>query len=295
MAERYPNPETAWHAEHGNAPVDLKEVTERIGPLSVAVQPLSGGLANKTIRLGDDRVMRLYTRDRTALPKEAVLLSRQWATFRTPKILDSGEDYLVLSYVPHRPLQNSQRHGAAVGEALAEIHQEQTDMSGLFDDRFQIAEPFPDFMASMMGYVATLSFAATDTVIRDRLPEAMAQWSPALAPFCTNPVRLHGDFKPSNLHWIDDDRLLVLDWEFTYAGPALMDIAQLARWGMPQPFRSAFESAYRSNGGVLPQNWTDIAERLDLANLGGLLANSVPGSARHADLLRRIEATLAEI
>ncbi len=295
MADRYPNPETAWHAEHGLPAIDLKEVTERIGPVNVAVQPLSGGLANKTIRLGNDRVMRLYTRDQTALPKEAALLSRQWATFRTPRILDRGEDYLVLRYVPHRPLLNSQRHGTAVGEALAEIHQERTDMCGLFDDRFRVAEPFPDFMASMMGYIATLSFTATDIAIRDRLLEAMTRCAPALAPFCTKPVRLHGDFKPSNLHWTDDDRLLVLDWEFTYAGPALMDVAQLARWSMPEPFRTAFEAAYRENGGKLETDWRNAAARLDLVNLAGLLAKSVPGLTHHADLVGRIKATLAQI
>lgn len=59
-----------------------------------------------------------------------------------------------------------------------------------------------------------------------------------------SPVLLHGDFKPFKLRWGNDDRLLVLDWEFSYAGPGLMEIGELCRWGIVQPFRRSFETSY---------------------------------------------------
>ena len=89
-----------------------------------------------------------------------------------------------------------------------------------------------------------------------------------------SPVLLHGDFKPSNVCWGNDDRLLVLDWEFSYAGPGLMDIGQLCRWGIAQPFRRSFETNYIKSGGRLPKNWEQRSSSFDLVNLVVLLSNS---------------------
>ena len=87
-------------------------------------------------------------------------------------------------------------------------------------------------------------------------------------------VLQHGDFKASNLHWTTSGALLVLDWEFAFAGPPLMDLGQLVRWPVPRPFLDAFESGYKSKGGRLPQDWTERAAAFDLVNLVDLLARA---------------------
>src|SRR5262249_31223649 len=107
------------------------------------------------------------------------------------------------------------------------------------------------------------------------------------------PVLLHGDFKASNLHWTLDERLLVLDWEFAYAGPALMDIGQLLRWRPPEAFVTAFAAAYQNHGGVLSADWRRSADVFDLVILAGLAGGAEPDSRRAHDLRARIERTCA--
>jgi aminoglycoside phosphotransferase (APT) family kinase protein len=124
---------------------------------------------------------------------------------------------------------------------------------------------------------------------------------PALRAVAGPPVLLHGDFKPSNLHWTHRSELLVLDWEFAYAGSALSDIGQILRWGPPQIFIDAFGETYSAKGGHLVADWRRWAAMFDLVNLAGLLVKTHPSStdASHAtrvpDVQRRVEATLSAL
>jgi aminoglycoside phosphotransferase (APT) family kinase protein len=105
------------------------------------------------------------------------------------------------------------------------------------------------------------------------------------------PVLLHGDFKASNLHWTHGSELLVLDWEFAWAGPRLMDVGQLLRWNPPAPFIDAFAAAYADHGGPLGSDWRRLAAWFDLFNLVGLAVGGT-GVRRRSDLQRRIRQTL---
>jgi aminoglycoside phosphotransferase (APT) family kinase protein len=110
-------------------------------------------------------------------------------------------------------------------------------------------------------------------------------------------VLLHADFKPSNLHWATDDRLLVLDWEFAYAGTVLSDVGQLLRWEPPSSFTEAFAVTYRTHGGELVEDWQLWAAAFDLVNLAGLLRNFARRSDGGDDSSARIldiEAALRE-
>ena len=78
------------------------------------------------------------------------------------------------------------------------------------------------------------------------------------------PVLSHTDFKLSNLHVTPAGELVVLDWEFAWAGPRLLDIGQLLRWHPPESFVQAFASAYRDGGGLLVDGWRRFAAIIDL-------------------------------
>jgi hypothetical protein len=108
-------------------------------------------------------------------------------------------------------------------------------------------------------------------------------------------VLLHGDFKVSNLSWTESGQLLVLDWEFAYSGPSLMDVGQLFRWEPPPSFVEGFVRGYGDHGGVLPEDWGKWAALFDIFNLAGLLAGSEPGTRRSADILQRMLRTIAEL
>jgi len=68
---RLPNPERSWERSLELTSIDPFEVTSRIGMSHAAVELLSGGLANQNLRVGADRVLRIFRRDRRTAAKEA--------------------------------------------------------------------------------------------------------------------------------------------------------------------------------------------------------------------------------
>jgi aminoglycoside phosphotransferase (APT) family kinase protein len=256
---------------------------------------LSGGLGNLNIRIGDHRVLRIHQRDPRSVDKEAHLLRRGWRSFRVPSLLDRGEDFLVLEYVAHGPLLGTAEHGAAVGEALAEIHGVKVDTCGFLDSELAVVEPLPNWIAALEEHVTgcfdgdCIEFGD----LKEPVLAVYAQHRAELESLAARAVLQHGDFKPSNLHWTTTGQLLVLDWEFAFAGPPLMDVGQLIRWSVPESFRDAFATQYVAHGGALPERWSEHAAVFDLANLVGLLARTDPGSRRARDVRARIQATIA--
>jgi fructosamine-3-kinase len=310
----FPNPEREWERAAHLTTLDRREVERRIGPTQASLELLSGGQANVNVRVGADRVLRIYRRDPDVRAKEQWLLQRAWQSFATPMIHDAGDgrrndpddDFLVLDYIAHGPLLATAEHGAAVGRALAEIHQTRFDAAGLLTVRPRggvpepettldvspsfgdIADTFREHACSELGRAAWL-----DDRLRSAVDDLLVAYADMLRSEAASPVLLHGDFKASNLHWTSDNRLLVLDWEFAYAGPALMDIGQLLRWSPPSPFVDAFAESYRAHGASLAPHWRRLAEIFDLVNLAGLAANADEHSSRMRDIRRRLDTTIS--
>ena len=290
---RLANPELAWEPPVQARSVDRAEIEARVGTVDAPIEVLGGGLANVNVRIGD-RVLRIHRRDPAAAGREAALLERRWTSFRVPELLARGHDFALLRHVPHRPLDDLPAHGAAVGRALAEIHANRFPDAGFLDDQLAIATPMHDVVGAFHDHV----LAGTEGPwgqLRAAIAGALRAHAGALRALAAGPVLLHGDFKVSNLHWTERDELLVLDWEFAYAGPALMDIGQLTRWSPSPAFLDAFAGAYRDRGGALPPDWLRWAATFDLVNLSGLLEAATPDSARGIDVSHRIGETLAAL
>ncbi len=286
------DPENHWPACDADAPdVTRDEIVDRIGPIEEPYAVLSGGRANANIRIGSQRLLRIYRRDPAILAKEAELLSRSWRDLRVPAVLDRGPDFLELEYVEHGPLEACPAHGEAVGRALAEIHQNTFVRSGsLASDGCTVKEPFEGFAEATRAHVTSLSNVPGD--IQTSITTLLDAHRDHLNALADSPVLLHGDFKISNLHWPAEPRPLVLDWEFAWVGPALADVGQLLRWEPPEAFRAPFADAYRAAGGRLPSDWRRSAALLDLVNLIGLLDGLPRGSQPFEDITRRIRTIL---
>ncbi len=289
MTRPLPNPERDWHPDHRPTIPSRPELEARVGPLAHEPLFMSGGLANLNLDLRDGRVLRLYLSDPSSIPREVALLRMPWRHLRVPTVLDHGDDFVLMEHVPHTPTLGAPEHGAALGRALAEVHAHRFGIGGfLTDDVRSVATPFVSVTDAFSEYVQgleTLEPALRDALI-GRL-DADREW------LDLNPVLLHGDFKSSNLHACSDGDLpLVLDWEFAYAGPALMDVGQLFRWGASDDFADAFASAYTAGGRALPADWRSRAARADAVNLAGLLAKSSPGSPRASTLHLALDSAL---
>jgi aminoglycoside phosphotransferase (APT) family kinase protein len=289
-----PNPERAWYGAAAAKTIDRAEVERRIGPTPEPLEVLTGGLANLNVRVGRDRVLRIGAP--SGLAKEATLLRHPWRALRTPRVLATGDDFLLLEFLDLQPLPESA--GEQVGRALAEIHARTYATTGSLGADLSLATLFPEdgeesFAARGFGHAM--------------LSEAEPYLAPALAARITAfldgdayaardaldvPVLCHCDFKVSNLHVTPAGELVVLDWEFAWAGPRLLDIGQLLRWQPPETFVRAFADGYLAGGGVLIDGWRRIAEAIDVGSMLGVFAhNEVARST--PDIERRLAEIVA--
>jgi hypothetical protein len=288
-----PNPERLWSRVAPLATLDRSEIERRLGPIDGALEVLSGGLANTNVRIGADRVLRIYRRDPRSAPKEATLLRRGWRTFRVPRLLDAGNDFLLLEFVAHAPLEGGAAQGAACGRALAEVHGLSFERAGFLDASLTVAEPFADLVGTLHGYARScLDSSRLDERLRTRVVATLERHEGSLRELAGRPVLLHADWKASNLHESVRGELLVLDWEFAYAGAALSDVGQLLRWSPPRAFVEALGEGYRRGGGVLPDEWERWAAAFDIFNLAGLVSRPDACEECTRDVSRRLNETL---
>lgn len=289
------NPEDHWELPPRRV-VDVDAIEQRIGERGLRIEPLTGGRANVNVRIDDGRVLRIYERDRRAAAKEATLLQRDWGSFVVPRVIDAGDDFLVLEFIPHAPLRYTPEDGAQLGSALAEIHATRFDACGFLNCDLNVAEPFPDLILALEEYAASeIAKAAlpSGSDFSHRVARFVLDRRETLQELAAVPLLLHGDFKASNLRRAErDGALLIFDWEFAYAGAALLDVGQLFRWGVPPDFAGSFERHYLDGGGVLPPQWQHWAAVFDLFNLAGLLPGAAAGSRQFRDVEQRIEQTL---
>jgi fructosamine-3-kinase len=290
------NPEGYWIPSGQVSVISRSEVEKCIGPTSEPLQLLSGGQANTNVRIGNDQVLRLYRRDASIAGKELSLIQRNWNSFVVPEIIRSGEGYLLMKYMNHSLLEDKAEVGAALGEGLAEIHSNRYETSGFIGTGLLIEEPMEDFVMDMWSYLCSFMDMppkpALTRILLEDVVEFFDSKIEALQEVCGHPVLLHGDFKVSNLYWSDQGKPLVLDWEFAYAGSALMDMGQLFRWPVSTVFEEAFQKAYQASGGHLVDLWKYWAGVLDLINLVGMLYKSTPDSRMVLDLTAKIKSTI---
>jgi Ser/Thr protein kinase RdoA (MazF antagonist) len=106
--------------------------------------------------------------------------------------------------------------------------------------------------------------------LRDALWEVVERTAPLLREVDGRYTLVHADYKRSNLllrrsatTW---QVVAVLDWEFAFAGPPLVDVGLFLRAGeaLPAGFRDAFAAGYRSAGGDLPPDWLHLSRLIDV-------------------------------
>lgn len=277
--------------------VDAATVREWLAPWPELVeQPwerLGGGLRSLNLRIGDT-VARIGIGGHS-LEKEGALL-RAVEGVRVPAVRDARPDVLLLEYVPHTWLPATSAAGERVGAAVAAIHQRRYQCAGLLDASLSVREPFGSALQGLRDWVerqlngrAGAHLGRLANAVRDTLASAEQTMGASMAP-----VLVHADFKPMNIGWLpDEEDVVVFDWEFAWAGPALFDLGQVLRWNPPPEFKHGLERGYREAGGDLPEHWERTAELFDLFNLVGFLDNPGACARRIADVTRRIRRTVS--
>jgi aminoglycoside phosphotransferase (APT) family kinase protein len=293
-------PEDAWERSIALPTIDrawLEHAFHGLEPSLAAREwsVLAGGLRSVNLRSGD-LVARVAVGDTASVRREAELMRCVASRVCVPEVLDVSDSALLMRFVPHGPLPATEDAGRAVGATAAAIHATRFAHAGMLDDELQVRDPWHAAVDGLREHVDMLLDGGAGHRLGARTIAIRALWNRHAVRMREGPpVLVHSDFKPTNVKWTPDARVLVLDWEFAWAGPALFDVGQLLRWDPPPAFVAGFAAGYCDAGGSLPDDWRTTAMLLDLFNLVFFANDAAIRPRRDSDVLDRIDRTLAQL
>ncbi len=276
--------------------------------------PVQGGLVNQTFRVRladpeDSLALRVYMRDPRAASKEAAVLARMAGRVPAPRVLHrgtiEGRPYAITTWIAGRPLAvhidqgrpTVLRTARDAGAAIARVHEHSVDRMGLLDGALAVAEPMPGVRETFRAWLLPLLEAGRPGrclgQVGNRLAAFVREGLDPLSAVEGRYAIVHADFKPTNV-FVDEGGGLtgLLDWEFVWAGPPLIDLGQMLRWPVPDGFADALAQGYAEAGGHLLPAWRDLARTLDLLNLVTMLDTEEDRPAVTRDITRLIGESL---
>ena len=260
------------------------------------------GLANTNVRfrLRDHEasyVLRLHTREPKSAARERDLMSYLAANRVSPIPVapliysDVGPErgvhpYSIWGFVQgtllqelFKTLSSSELMDIAYccGQVAAAFASHPFPKCGEFGPRLEVSEEYGAPSRFVPGAVHSALFGGLagqrlGATLRDSLWHVVERASPLLAEVDGKYTLVHADYKRSNIllqragaSW---SVTAVLDWEFAFAGPPLVDVGLFLRAGeaLPAGFRDAFAGGYRDAGGQLPSEWLRLSRLVDLVS-----------------------------
>ncbi len=285
--------EEAWPRRHPLQRLEVDQIRHLVGLPVSAASLVPGGLRNTNYRLllvGDDRpvLLRLYTADGAACPREVALMRLVAGHVPVPRVLDARPEATppwalfewmdgtrfdrVLAGASPDVVEQGCRSAGAV---LAAIHRFAFPAPGFLGPNLQLAQPMGS--SWLTGVDAFFASDAARKLIGPELADQLVQLSRREAWRLEDVWRqtslVHADYKPWNLLALPSRSgwtiRAALDWEFALAGPRLYDVGVFLRYRdrMPAAYARGFVEGYRAAGGVLPPDALDLARLIDLVSL----------------------------
>jgi Ser/Thr protein kinase RdoA (MazF antagonist) len=292
---------------------------------------LAAGLANTNIRFrlrGHERdyVLRLHTRDPRAAARERDLMAYlashpRGAIPLAPLVYSDPGDpaprrgehpYSIWGFVEGTLLQDLfttlpdpelVNIAATCGRVAAAFATHRFPTCGEFGPKLAIVEEYgapSDFVPAAVrnALFGGLAGQRLGGRLRDALWAVVERHAPSLREVDGLTTLVHADYKRSNIllrrsatAW---DVVAVLDWEFAFAGPPLIDVGLFLRAGegLPPGFRDAFVAGYRRAGGHLPADWLPLSRLIDLLSQVTFLNDPHDRPRRIAETLNVVEETV---
>lgn len=248
-------------------------------------------------------VLRLYTRDPKAAQRELELMKHLESAGAEPVIpraallYSSGErpagqySYSIWTFVEGALLQELFKVlppaelvqiAGECGSTLAALSKHRFEKCGELGAGLEIVEEYarPSEFVPAAVHRALFEGRAGERLgseMRDALWAVVERASPRLRAIDDRYALVHGDYKRSNLLMRRSSSLVsgaaadwsvaaVLDWEFAFAGPPLIDVGIFLRAGsaLPAGFRETFADHYLEAGGALPADWLPLSRLVDV-------------------------------
>jgi len=324
------NMRACWSRLHPEITLELSDIATLLRPvfpaaIVVASERVMGGLANTNLKVwiggqAAPLLLRLYQRGRREAMKEAALLRRlsgqvpvaglrffsidnpladypyaviDWVTGERLDVLAAaGEDIIAL--------------GRAVGETLALIHAITFDRYGFFDSDLSLPTAIDLDRDGLLTYVqrALVEGCGGDRLGRElvrNLIRFVELHGHRLSTW-RGPCLIHGDFNGSNILLRRGENrewkvAAVLDWEFALSGTPGFDFAHLLRAPLDSypPLAMSAAQVYCLSGRMLPADWREISQLVDLFAWVDLASRPGSDAAVVDDARRAIQTTITAL
>ncbi len=268
----------------------------------ISQEVISGGCANLNIKIQlennlEPLLLRIYLRDQDAAWREKTIATLLQSTLPVPQVLQicDYENYrfalaefipgitlrdFLLSDIPHDV--GTIMH--QVGIILAKIASPQFTAAGFFDKDLHVINKL-----AQDDYLKYAKECLQHNIVQNQLDTAsivkinvILDRYAHLLPDGEEKQLVHADFDPANIlvDRIEDTWQItgILDWEFSFSGSVLYDVANMLRYKhqVPAIFEQEFLNGLTQGGINLTENWTIIVEILNLVSLLDCLTRSDP-------------------
>lgn len=296
-----------WEKANENHQVPSDVIDEMVdlafpGKTLFSSETISGGCANLNVKIKlQDKdqffILRIYLRDKEAAQRELQLAKLLEYSVPVPKIYYVGDykEYrfsvvefmngltlreLLLSKKPH-DVGSIMRQ---TGRTLAIISKHKFPKAGFFDRDLKVIEN-----VSSESYLRFSKQCLNNQLVAKELGPDLSEKVnfyldkyAHLFPDDSQKHLVHADFDPANILVDIRDKTWeitgVLDWEFSFSGSTLCDVANMLRYAhhMPPVFEKAFLEGLNEGGVKYEGSWRISVHLLNLLSLLDCLVRSDP-------------------
>ncbi len=186
---------------------------------------------------------------------------------KVPEILYESPSLSILEFLNGQTLDKVPEFCRLAGIAIAQLSRRTFDYPGRIEEDGSISAfdfgGLKGFIDESLGNAEVLERLGGER--KGKLLALLQYKSQLIKELDTEASFVHGDFNPTNILIHEGQLSGVLDWEYALAGTPFMDIGNLLR-NTDESFHSEIEQGLCEGGMILPKDWKERAELVDLTS-----------------------------
>ncbi len=265
-----------------------------------SISVIEGGCANINIMVhlnnsDDPVILRVYLRDKDSVYKEQKISSLLQGKLPVPNFYHIAEDYgytfAIIEFLHGQSLRDLLLSNkktdikdimSKVGKSLGVIASIKFPYRGLFNKNLEVENRI-----TSEGFISFCFECLDDDKVKSALPQKQRDQIKNIFKVYKNLLPdesernlVHADFDPANILVVENNGHIevsgIIDWEFSFAGSTLCDVANMLRYAhqMPDDYQNSFLQGLLSTGYQLPSSWQITVNLLNIVSLLDCLVRS---------------------